>query len=117
MANGKHQHLSTLVRTLPKGQTRHYANLRLYDGAKAVRLNLVLRNAGGLPVVNGAATIELQPGGHVARFIDQLFPNADTADFQGTITATAEGGTIAATAIQLGSQAGQFTTLPVTEMQ
>ena len=41
LASGKKQHLSTLVRTLPKGQTRHYAKVRLYDGAKAVSLNLV----------------------------------------------------------------------------
>ncbi len=55
--------------------------------------------------------------GHLARFIDELFPEADTADFTGTLTVTAVGGTIAATAIELGNQLGQFTTLPVNPLQ
>ncbi|MBI4456399.1 MAG: hypothetical protein HY644_10920, partial [Acidobacteria bacterium] len=84
---------------------------------QAVRLTLTLRNAGGQPIPNGTANLELQPGGHRARLIDELFPNAETGNLQGTLTVTAEGGTIVATAIQLGAQAGQFTTLPVTRLQ
>ncbi|MBI4457263.1 MAG: hypothetical protein HY644_15395 [Acidobacteria bacterium] len=84
---------------------------------RAVTLHLVLRNASGQPVAGGTTTIALKAGGHVARFIDELFPSADTNNFEGTLTVTAEGGGIAATAIQLGSQAGQFTTLPVTRLQ
>ncbi|MGW8180142.1 MAG: hypothetical protein ACWGQW_15485 [bacterium] len=78
-----------------------------------VTLSLTLRNQDGEPVVDGEATLQLTGYGHIARFIQELFPNADTENFEGTLTVEAQGGTIAGTAIQLGSAPGEFTTLPV----
>ena len=83
----------------------------------SVALSLVLRDQNGQPVVDGRATLALAPGTHMARFIDELFPDVDTSDFQGTLTVTSSDGTISATAIQLGSRPGEFTTLPVTALQ
>ena len=64
----------------------------------------------------GEATLQLPANGHVARFIEELFPDADTSEFEGTLTVTAKKGTIAGTAIQVGSKPGEFTTLPVTPL-
>ena len=80
----------------------------------AVTLDMVLRNVAGDIVPGGQAEQNLPANGHLARFLDQLFPEADTAEFEGTLTVTAQGGQIAATALELGTEAGQFTTLPVT---
>jgi hypothetical protein len=42
----------------------------------------------------------------VGQFIDTLFPDADTADFEGTLVVEVTGGTVAATALELGTSAG-----------
>ena len=80
-----------------------------------VTLRLTLRNEKGEAVAE--ASLDLRANGHLARFVEQLFPEADTKDFRGTITVSAEGGKVAGTAIQIGGRAGQFTTLPVTEIR
>jgi len=82
-----------------------------------VTLTLTLRGKDGQAVANGVSTITLKENGHVARFVEQLFPEADTSDFEGTLTVTAAGGNIVGTAIQLGAKAGEITTLPVTELR
>ena len=83
----------------------------------AVTLKLTL-NTQGVPVSNGTATIENFPAaGHVAKFIDELFPDADTDDFQGTLVVEVIGGKVAATSLELGPEAGQFTSLPVTPLE
>lgn len=79
-----------------------------------VRLKLTLRNRNGEPVTGGEALLQLQARGHLARFIEQLLPNAETSEFDGTLSVTAEGGQVVGTAIQVGSRLGEFTTLSVT---
>lgn len=87
-------------------------------GNSPVNVALSLNNQSGNQVPNGSAAISnLAPLGHVARFISELFPEAETEDFLGTVTATITGGEIAATAIELGTQEGEFTTLPVTPLE
>ncbi|MDA2931185.1 hypothetical protein MYX84_14785, partial [Acidobacteria bacterium AH-259-O06] len=86
--------------------------------SQAVTLNLTLRDPQGQEVANGAKTIENLPaGGHLAQFIDELFLTAETDDFEGTLVVQVTGGKVAATALELGTEAGQFTTLPVTALQ
>ena len=76
-----------------------------------------------MPLVpNGTRIIEdFLAGGHLAQFIggggEILFPDADTNDFEGTLVVEVTGGEVAATALELGNQPGQFTTLPVTPLQ
>ena len=83
---------------------------------QAVALDLKLRTQGGIEVA--AATIdELVANGHLAKFIDELFPEVDTDDFVGTVVVQASGGEIVATALELGDEPGQFTTLPVTPLE
>ena len=86
------------------------------DGSPAT-LDLILRNPQGEPVPSGRASIQLQASGHASLFIEQLFPFADTREFQGTITATSTGAPVAATAIQIGSKAGELIALPVVPLR
>ena len=55
--------------------------------------------------------------GHVAKFINELFQGTDTDNFKGTLVVEVTGGQVAATALELGTQPGEFTTLPVTPLQ
>lgn len=83
----------------------------------SVTLSITLRNAAGAEVPGGQASLTLPANGHVARFIQELFPGADTREFAGTVTVSVSGGRIAATALELGSGPGEFTTLPVTPLE
>ncbi|MBI4457261.1 MAG: hypothetical protein HY644_15385 [Acidobacteria bacterium] len=82
-----------------------------------VSVTLTLRRSNALVVAGGQAGLQLKTNGHTAKFIEELFPGADTAEFEGTLTATAEGGNVVGVAIQLGSKPGEFTTLPVTALR
>lgn len=83
----------------------------------AVTLRLTLRETSGKEVLNGQTTLQLDPNGHTAKYVEQLFPNAGTEEFEGTLTVSVEGGQAVATAIQLGARQGEFTTLPVTALR
>ncbi len=85
-----------------------------------VRLDLTLRNQQGQALPNGTRTIvDFPAGGHLARFIneEELFPKADTDAFEGTLVVEVTGGKVAATALELGTEPGQFTTLLVAPLQ
>ena len=78
------------------------------------RLILLLRNLQGQEVAGGAKTITGVPAsGHLALFINELFPEAVKGDFQGTLTVESVGGRVVATVLELGPNPGEFTTLPV----
>jgi hypothetical protein len=84
--------------------------------SSATVLSLTLRNASGSPVPGGNTMIALKANGQIARFIEELFPGADTKDFTGTLTVNSQVGLIAGTAIELGSKPGEFTTMPVSPL-
>jgi hypothetical protein len=76
-----------------------------------VDLELTLRDRDGTTVVS--SVIEKFPArGHLAKYVSELYPGA--GDFEGTLTVVASGGQVAGTALEVGSEAGQLTTLPVT---
>ncbi len=88
----------------------------------AVTLELTLRDAEGTPVPDGTTTIvDFPAGGHLAQFIgglgEVLFPDANTDDFQGTLVVQVTGGNVASATLELGTVAGEFTTLPVTPLE
>jgi hypothetical protein len=97
--------------------------IAIYNTAsQSVALNLTLQDAQGRPVPNGEVNIEDFPaGGHLARFVggdgEVLFPDLNTNDFQGTLAVRVTGGKVAAAALELGVQPGEFTTLPVTPLE
>lgn len=83
---------------------------------------MTLQDVQGTPVSNGETNIEDVPaGGHLAQFLggagEVLFPDANTEDFQGTLVVRVTGGSVAAAALELGTQAGEFTTLPATPLE
>ena len=63
------------------------------------------------------ATLELAGNGQRARFINELFPDADTSDFVGSVRCTApEGKKFAGVALEMDIQNRLFTTLPLVEL-
>jgi hypothetical protein len=82
-----------------------------------VTVTLTLRDQNGVPVSGGQTTLQLPSNGHSARFIDELLPNANTREFEGTLTVSSTSGNVIGTAIQTGSGLGELTTLPVTPLR
>ena len=82
-----------------------------------MKVTLTLRDEKGKPVSGGGATLELPANGHLARYLEQLFPDADTREFRGAVTATAEGGSIVGAVLEFHSKARQITALPVIPLQ
>lgn len=82
--------------------------------SKPVTITLSLRK--GSQEVATTSLTNFPANGHLAKFIDQIFTNVNTDDFEGTLVVRVTGGQAAATALELGSQPGQFTTLPVTAL-
>ena len=84
-------------------------------GAQTVELTL--KDESGEVVANGTASRSIEPQGRIAEFIEQLFPEADTADFKGEICVRSQAGRIAVVALELDfTVGGVFTTLPVSSI-
>ena len=81
----------------------------------AVTLTLVLRDAVGEQVAGGSASLEIPARGQIVHTIDELFPQADTTDFRGTLAATAED-RITATVVRLGGEPAAMV-LPVVPLR
>jgi hypothetical protein len=79
-----------------------------------VTLALVVRTKTGETVPGGTTLLPLRANGHLSRFIEELFPNAFTDDFEGAVTIEAEGGNVAVTALDIDSRSGGLSPLPVT---
>ena len=78
----------------------------------AQTIDLELKDESGLVVPGGEANRHIEAGGRIAEFIEQFFPEADTADFKGEISIRARAGQIAVIVLEL--EVGRaFTTLPV----
>ncbi len=85
-------------------------------GDDTVVLAITLRTAGG-QILGETSSSEILPRGHFAGFVDELFPDLDLDGREGTLTIDAGGGQIAAIALELGKNPGEFTTLPVTAVR
>ncbi|HSR50815.1 MAG TPA: hypothetical protein VLV83_08295 [Acidobacteriota bacterium] len=83
----------------------------LAEGNSVVTLSL--RGFDGVEVPGGVAAIALQSNARTSRFIDELFQSADLTDFEGVVVLES-GAPFTATALELGDDPGEFTTLPVT---
>jgi len=77
-----------------------------------------LRGENGQIVPGGSYVIEDFPaGGHLAKFINELFTQASVENFAGTLVVQSVGGPVAAVALELGSKPGESTTLPVVPLK
>ncbi len=84
--------------------------------SESISLRFKLRRGG--QEIAQANRLNFPPGGHLALFIDELFPNVDTDDFNGTLIVEVDDGKkAAATALELGSEPGEFTSLPVQPLE
>jgi len=85
---------------------------------RPVVLNLTLRDTRQRTVPNGKRMgVELPPSAHLARLIEQLFPEADTSDFLGSLMVEVSGGRVAAAALELGKALGELRALSVTRLE
>ena len=79
--------------------------------AEAMTVTCMLMQGGD---VMDTVMVELEGDGHDARFIDEMFPGANTADFVGSVRCTAaDGGMFVGVALEMDAANGIFTTLPV----
>lgn len=82
-----------------------------------VDVTLTLLDETGSPVPGGTTVLEgLPPNARVARFIAELFPDAETSGFRGSLSVRPSEGKLAAVALELGTNPGEFTTLPVSPL-
>jgi hypothetical protein len=112
---GSSQPLNTFIAPVRGKMGSIYSGIAVQNIENSpVTVNLSLRDRSGTVIPNGTKTVpDLAGLGHFAKFIHELFPQAALDDFEGSLTVEVSGGRIAATALELGSTAGQFTTLPV----
>jgi hypothetical protein len=72
--------------------------IALASAGAAITISLTLRNAAGADVASGAARITLAANAQTTRTLEQLFPNAATDRFDGTLEVSVESGAVSASA-------------------
>ena len=82
-------------------------------GSSTIQVTLELKNENGDVVSGGTSTRTLAGNAKIAQFLEDLFPDAQTTTFTGTICVTAQSGQIAVIALELDFFNNVFTTLPV----
>lgn len=83
-----------------------------------ITVTLQMRGEDGAALGNDAqAQRQIPPNGRIAQFVNELFPNLNTANLLGTVEISTQEGSFSAISLELGSNAGQFTSLPVTPVQ
>ena len=82
-------------------------------GSSTIQVTLELKDESGNVVSGGTSTRTLARNAKIAQFLEDLFPDAQTTTFTGTICVTAQSGQIAVIALELDFFNNVFTTLPV----
>ena len=99
------------VRDLAQGIT---TEVSVHNPGPATEIRWVLRNANGIPAPGGRAVSSIPANGRIAVSVEALFPDADTDDFRGTLTAEVSAGVVAAVVLQLSDEPAETLVLPVT---
>lgn len=82
-----------------------------------IEVYLILKDAKN-SVTYTAEPLTIPAQGQVSAFLEELFPEMDAKDFQGTLAIGTDGkARIAVVAIELGAETGLLTTLPVTPLR
>ncbi len=103
--------VAPLVRDLAQGIT---TEVSVHNPGPATQIRWVLRNANGVPAPGGSAVSSIPANGRIVALIEELFPDADTDDFRGTLTAEVSDGAVAAVVLQLSNDPAGTLVLPVT---
>ncbi len=82
-------------------------------GTSTIQVTLELKNENDDVVSGGTSTRTLAGNAKIAQFLEDLFPDAQTTTFTGTICVTAQSGQIAVIALELDFFNNVFTALPV----
>jgi len=84
---------------------------------KKIAVHLVLRGRDGQTLPGGQADVELPAWGQFSRLTAEIFPDANTEEFDGVLTATTSGGFMVAHVLRFGSHPGELVSLPVTSLE
>ncbi|RPI23810.1 MAG: CHRD domain-containing protein [Acidobacteria bacterium] len=80
-----------------------------------IAVTLQARGENGASLGNDATVQRtIPPNGRIAEFVNELFQNLNTSNFLGTVEISSGDGSFSAISLELGSNAGLFTSLPVT---
>jgi hypothetical protein len=83
-----------------------------------ITVTLEMRGEDGESLGGAAlAEREIPPDGRIAEFLDELFEDLDTTDLVGTIVISTGEGSFSAISLELGTEAGELTALPVTPVE
>ena len=83
---------------------------------EAVTIQLQLRDASGRDVSGGTAEVRLAANGGLTQALEELFPGASTDTFEGTVSGTSSGASVAVTVLQTSSGTSHVV-LPVLPLQ
>jgi hypothetical protein len=103
---------SFIVQAMRDAKSGLSTGLAIISTEATSTIQLTLRDSGGIIIPGGSTNAIIPAGGHTARFIHEVFPDADTREFSGSVTVSSENGPISGVAIQLGLTTGEFTTFP-----
>ena len=103
--------VAPVARDLAQGIT---TEVSVHNPGPATEIRWVLRNANGIPATGGSAVSSIPANGRTGALIGDLFPDADTDDFRGTLTAEVSNGVVAAVILQLSNDPAGTLVLPVT---
>jgi hypothetical protein len=88
------------------------------DETSPITITLEMRGEDGVSLGDDAMVQrEIPANGRIAEFIDELFEDLDTTDVVGTVVISTEAGSFSAISLELGSDPGVFTSLPVTPVE
>ena len=79
-------------------------------------VELTLKDESGETIVGGTSSETIEAGGQFARFIQEIFPDAETTDFKGEICIRAQAGLVAVVALEFETGRA-FTALPVSPIE
>jgi len=82
-----------------------------------VNLRLALRDESGMVVLGGEKMLPLGPNEQISQLLDDLFAEAETQEFRGTLTVTAQGGEIVGAVLQIGPKPHELISPPVKEVK
>ena len=103
--------IAPVARDVARGIT---TEVSVHNPGPATEILWVLREANGVPTPGGRAVSNIPANGRMGASIEELFPDADTDDFRGTLTAEVSEGAVAAVVLQRSDDPAATLVLPVT---
>ena len=103
--------IAPVARDVAQGIT---TEVSVHNPGPATEIRWVLREANGVPTPGGSAVSNIPENGRMGSSIEELFPDADTDDFRGTLTAEVSEGAVAVVLLQRSNDPTGTLVVPVT---